>query len=216
MEQLTLVQIIAVAILPVLFAITLHEVAHGWVAQWLGDDTAARLGRLSVNPIHHIDPLGTVLIPGLLLLLKAGFLFGWAKPVPVDFNRLRHPKRDMALVALAGPLANLFMAIVWALLIRLAILIDLPYASVPLALMGQLGISVNIVLMLINLIPIPPLDGGRVAVGLLPYQLAVPFSRLEPYGFLILLALMFTNSLSLLLGLPMRVLHGLLLGLAGL
>jgi Zn-dependent protease len=216
MEQLTIVQIIAVAILPVLFAITLHEVAHGWAARLLGDDTAARLGRLSVNPLHHIDLVGTVLIPGMLLLLKTGFMFGWAKPVPVDFNRLRKPRRDMALVAVAGPAANLLMAIFWALVIRAAAALNVEFVSVPLALMGQIGIAINAVLMLVNLLPIPPLDGGRVAVGLLPYHLAERYSRIEPYGFFILLGLMFTGLLSMLLGMPMHLLQGLLFGLAGL
>lgn len=216
MEHLTLVQIIAVAILPVLFAITVHEVAHGWVARLLGDDTAARLGRLSVNPLKHIDPVGTLLIPGLLVLFKTGFLFGWAKPVPVDFGRLRQPKRDMALVAAAGPASNLLMAVVWALLVRLALALNIDYVSVPLLLMGQVGIGVNVVLMLINLIPIPPLDGGRVAVGILPNRWAEPLGRLEPYGFFILIALMLTPALSMILGLPMHFLQGLLFDLAGL
>lgn len=216
MDQLTIVQIVAIAILPVLFAITLHEVAHGWVALLLGDDTAARLGRLSLNPLYHIDLVGTVLIPGLLLLLKSGFLFGWAKPVPVDFNRLRRPRRDMALVAVAGPAANLVMAIFWALAIRVAGLLDFEYVSEPLALMGQVGITINIVLMLINLLPIPPLDGGRIAVGLLPYDLAEKLSRIEPYGFFILLGLMYMGFLNGILGVPMQVMHSLLRGLAGL
>lgn len=216
MDQLTLVQIVAIAILPVLFAITLHEVAHGWAALLLGDNTAARLGRLSINPLHHIDPVGTLLIPGMLLLLKSHFMFGWAKPVPVDFNRLRRPRRDMALVAIAGPAANLLMAIFWALVIRGAGMLDFDFVSVPLTLMGQVGITINIVLMLINLIPIPPLDGGRIAVGLLPYAMAEKLSRLEPYGFFILLGLMFMGILNLFLGVPMHILHSLLFALAGL
>lgn len=216
MDQLTIVQIVAISIVPVLFAITLHEVAHGWVARLLGDDTAARLGRLTINPLYHIDPVGTILIPSLLLLLKTGFLFGWAKPVPVDFSRLRRPLRDMALVAAAGPAANLLMGIFWALVIRIAGLLDSDYVSVPLALMGQVGISINIVLMLINLVPIPPLDGGRIAVALLPYHLSEKLSRLEPYGFFILLGLMYLGFLNIMLGLPMQLMHAFLFSLAGL
>jgi Zn-dependent protease len=215
MDQYSLVQIIAISVLPVLFAITLHEVAHGWTARLLGDDTAARLGRLSTNPLNHIDPVGTLLIPAVMLLLKSGFLFGWAKPVPVDFNRLRHPRRDMALVAVAGPLANLLMAIFWALMVRIATGVDYASVSVPLALMGEVGITINLVLMLVNLLPIPPLDGGRVAMGLLPFSIAVQLSRLEPYGFFILLALLFTGALNMILGLPMQLFHGLLSGIAG-
>lgn len=216
MDQLTIVQVVAISILPVLFAITLHEVAHGWVARLLGDDTAARLGRLSLNPLYHIDPVGTILIPGMLLLLHIPYIFGWAKPVPVDFNRLRRPRRDMALVAVAGPAANVLMAIFWALVIRMAAIVDVDYVSVPLALMGQVGITINIVLMLINLLPIPPLDGGRIAVGLLPYDLAEKLSRIEPYGFFILLGLMYLGLLNAFLGPPMQIMHSLLRGLAGL
>lgn len=216
MDQLTIVQVVAISILPVLFAITLHEVAHGWVARLLGDDTAARLGRLSLNPLYHIDPIGTILIPGMLLLLHIPYIFGWAKPVPVDFNRLRRPRRDMALVAVAGPAANVLMAIFWALVIRMAAIVDVDYVSVPLALMGQVGITINIVLMLINLLPIPPLDGGRIAVGLLPYDLAEKLSRIEPYGFFILLGLMYLGLLNAFLGPPMQIMHSLLRGLAGL
>lgn len=216
MEKFTLTQIIAVSVLPVLFAITLHEVAHGWAARRLGDDTAARLGRLSVNPVRHIDPVGTLLIPGMLLLLKSGFLFGWAKPVPVDFNRLHSPRRDMALVAVAGPAANLLMAVFWALIARVALGLNTEAITTPLVLMAQVGIGMNVILMLLNLVPIPPLDGGRVAVGLLPRAWALWYSRLEPYGFYILLALMFTGLLSSLLGQPVRFLESLLYGLAGL
>jgi Zn-dependent protease len=214
MEELTAVQRISVWILPVLFAITLHEVAHGLVAKWLGDDTAAKMGRLSVNPLNHIDLVGTLLVPGILLML-GGFIFGWAKPVPVDWHKLRHPKRDMALVAVAGPAANLLMAFGWALIFRLASSLDLDYASVPLRLMGVAGIVINIVLMLLNLLPVPPLDGGRIAVGLLPHRLAEPFSRIEPYGFFILLALIATGWLSLILDAPIQIMQRLLFLFAG-
>lgn len=216
MDQYSIEQLIVAGIVPVLFAITLHEVAHGWAARQLGDDTAERLGRLSINPLHHIDPLGTIIIPGLMIAMKTGFMFGWAKPVPVDFGRLRNPRRDMALVAIAGPVSNLLMGIFWALVARGAGLLgESPYAE-PLLLMSMIGILFNAMLALVNLIPIPPLDGGRLMVGILPYPLADKVARLEPYGFYILLALMFTGILGLFLGLPMHLLRGLLMGIAGL
>ena len=192
MSELSLPQVIVVSILPILFAITVHEVAHGWVAKRFGDPTAQRLGRLTLNPFKHIDPIGTVLIPALLLLLKAGFLFGWAKPVPVTWENLRHPKRDMVFVAIAGPVANLLMAFFWGAVARLATVLPASanWAAVPLQLMGEIGITINVLLMVFNLLPLPPLDGGRVAVGLLPGPLAWQLSRVEPYGFFILLGLM--------------------------
>lgn len=214
MDDLSLVQRIAVWLLPVVFAITLHEVAHGWVALLLGDKTAARMGRLTMNPIHHIDPVGTLLVPGVLLLL-GGFMFGWAKPVPVDFGKLRQPRRDMALVALAGPMANLAMAVAWALVIRIALAIDLPFATVPLALMGKAGIAINLVLMMLNLLPILPLDGGRIVSSLLPPRLAYKYGMSEPYGFFILLALIATHSLSIILDAPMGLLQQIMVGIAG-
>src|SRR3989338_942387 len=192
MSELSLPQVIVVSILPILFAITVHEVAHGWVAKRFGDPTAQRLGRLTLNPFKHIDPVGTVLIPALLLLLKAGFLFGWAKPVPVTWENLRHPKRDMEFVAIAGPVANLLMAFFWGAVAKLATVLPVSadWAAVPLQLMGEIGITINVLLMVFNLLPLPPLDGGRVAVGLLPGPLAWQLSRVEPYGFFILLGLM--------------------------
>jgi len=194
---LPLPQLIAVSILPLLFAITVHEVAHGWVAMHLGDPTAQRLGRLTLNPLKHIDPLGTILIPALLLLLKTGFVFGWAKPVPVTWENLRRPKRDMVLVAAAGPGANLLMALIWGAVAKLGTLLPEPAAWVaePLKYMGVIGIMINIVLMVFNLFPLPPLDGGRVAVGLLPGPWGWRLSRLEPFGFFIILALMITGLL---------------------
>lgn len=187
----------AVAILPVLFAITVHEVAHGWVARQFGDPTAHRLGRLTLNPVRHIDPVGTILVPGLLLLLKSGFLFGWAKPVPVTWENLRNPKRDMIFVAAAGPAANLLMALLWGVVAKLSTLTspDWAWAAVPMQLMGEIGIYINVLLMVFNLLPLPPLDGGRVAVGLLPGPWAWRLSRVEPYGFFILLGLMITGAL---------------------
>lgn len=192
MSELSLLQVIAVAILPILFAITVHEVAHGWVAKRFGDPTAQRLGRLTLNPLKHIDPVGTVLIPALLLLLKAGFLFGWARPVPVTWENLRHPKRDMVFVAAAGPAANLLMALFWGGVAKLGSVlpVSVDWAAVPMQLMGEIGITINVLLMVFNLLPLPPLDGGRVAVGLLPGPLSWRLARVEPYGFFILLGLM--------------------------
>jgi Zn-dependent protease len=193
MLEVSLVQKIVAWVLPVLFAITVHEVAHGWIAARLGDKTALMLGRLTLNPVKHVDPVGTILVPGLLMLMQTGFLFGWAKPVPVTWQNLKHPKRDMALVAAAGPVANLLMALVWALVIRLGTALGDPGQA--LVFMGTAGIFINTILMVLNLLPLPPLDGGRVMTGLLPGPLAWKFSRIEPYGFMILLALLVTGLL---------------------
>lgn len=200
-----IIQGIAIYALPVIFAITLHEAAHGYIAKRFGDFTAYNEGRISLNPIRHIDLVGTILVPLSLFVLSkltvgAGFLFGWAKPVPVNFSNLRHPKRDMLWVAAAGPGANLLMAIFWALIIKLAILMADSSFAKPLALMGIAGIEINIVLMVLNLLPLPPLDGGRMAVSLLPHRLAYQFSRIEPYGFMILLVLLFTGVLGAVIG----------------
>ena len=178
---------------PVVFAITLHEAAHGYVAKLFGDRTAEMLGRITLNPIKHIDPVGTILVPGLLLLSAkmmggAPFVFGWAKPVPVNFGNLRHPKRDMIWVAGAGPLANFVMAFLWALLMQASEPSGI-WASDGLLQMAQIGISINLMLMALNLLPLPPLDGGRIAVGLLPNRAAYALSRVEPYGFLVILVL---------------------------
>jgi Zn-dependent protease len=154
------------------------------------------LGRLTLNPIKHIDPIGTILVPGLMLLLPGGFVFGWAKPVPVDWRNFKHPKQDMAWVAAAGPASNLVMGLAWALLARLAV--DLPadsWIKAPLLFMGVAGIFINTILMVLNLLPLPPLDGGRVLTGLLPARYAYQFARIEPYGFIILLALLMTGIL---------------------
>jgi Zn-dependent protease len=182
-------------VVPVVFAITLHEAAHGYVARHFGDPTAEALGRITLNPLRHIDPIGTVLVPAMLYLTAGPqFVFGWAKPVPVNFGNLRHPKRDMLWVAAAGPFANFAMAFLWMVALRLAVGDD-AVASEGLARMAQIGVSVNLVLMALNLLPIPPLDGGRIAVSLLPTRAALAWSRLEPFGFIIIVVLMFTPLL---------------------
>jgi Zn-dependent protease len=214
MLDLNPVQMFSVWVVPVLLGITVHEVSHGWVASLLGDKTALMLGRLTLNPLKHVDPLGTILIPGLLLLLKAGFIFGYAKPVPVTWQNLRNPKRDMALVAAAGPAANLLMAIGWALLMRVGLLLG--DAGLALTLMGVAGIFINTVLMVLNLLPLPPLDGGRVLTGLLPGPWAYRLSRIEPYGFFILIALLFTGLLGLILWPLISFVMSLLVPLSGL
>ncbi len=196
METLTTVQRLAIWILPVLLAITVHEVAHGWMAMRLGDRTAMMLGRLTLNPLKHIDPFGTIVLPALMLVL-GGFVFGWAKPVPVTWENLRRPKRDMAIVALAGPVANLAMALLWLLVVHFGgwLMEGNEWLGAPLVYMGVAGIFINVVLMVLNLLPLPPLDGGRIAVGLLPGPLAWRYSRIEPYGMIIILVLFFTQIL---------------------
>jgi Zn-dependent protease len=196
--ELTLIQKIAIYALPVIFAITVHEAAHGYVARYFGDMTADMQGRITLNPLRHIDPIGTILIPAITLL-AGGILFGWAKPVPVDFSRLRNPKRDMLWVAAAGPASNFVMAIMWALALHLSPLLPMSF-HMPLDLMVRAGITINIVLMVLNLLPLPPLDGGRIAVSLLPNHLAHKYARIEQYGFVILLILLFTGILSMIMG----------------
>ena len=218
MLDFSLPQKIAIWALPVLFAITVHEVAHGYVARRLGDRTAQMLGRLTLNPLKHIDPVGTVLVPLVMLLLPGGFLFGWAKPVPVDYRNLGNPKRDMAIVAAAGPLSNLVMAIGWVLLLRLSVafLNTLPWAAQPLFFMAQAGVAINLILMVLNLVPVPPLDGGRVLTGMLPNPQAARFAALEPYGLMIVLALLMTGVLGRLLQPAIGLLNEILLTLVGL
>jgi Zn-dependent protease len=195
-----LIQALAIYAIPVLLAITLHEAAHGYVARHFGDPTAYLAGRISLNPLRHVDPVGTILVPGAILVASkliggSALLFGWAKPVPVDFSRLRNPKRDMLWVAAAGPGTNLLMAVGWAALLKATPAIESDLLAAFLAGNARAGIEINAVLMLLNLLPIPPLDGGRIAVSLLPHRLAWQFARLEPYGLAILLVLLFTDIL---------------------
>ncbi|MBP6367489.1 MAG: site-2 protease family protein [Nitrosomonas sp.] len=200
-----IIQGIAIYALPVIFAITMHEAAHGYIAKHFGDFTAYNEGRISVNPIRHIDLMGTIVVPLILFVLSkltigAGFLFGWAKPVPVNFSNLRQPKRDMLWVAAAGPGANLLMAFFWALVIKLGIVMPEHDFVKPMVLMGIAGIEINVVLMVLNLLPLPPLDGGRMAVSMLPHRIAYQFAKIEPYGFMILLGLLFSGVLGAVIG----------------
>jgi Zn-dependent protease len=189
-----MIQTLAVYSLPILFAITLHEAAHAYAARYFGDNTAWALGRMSLNPIKHVDLFGTIIIPILLFLMRSPFLFGWAKPVPVDFSRLRNPKKQMAFVALAGPLANLVMGLGW--LILLVLLRAWGESDDFFLRMARAGVQINLVIFAFNLIPLPPLDGGRIMTSLLPTRYAVEFAKLEPYGFFIVLGLAFLGVLS--------------------
>jgi len=215
MNELSLIQRIVVWILPVVFAITVHEVAHGWVAKKYGDNTASNLGRLTVNPIKHIDLVGTILIPGILLLTGTGFIFGWAKPVPVDARNFKNPRKDMAVVAMAGPVANLLMALGWAVLARIGVMIGEGFISLPFIYTGIAGIAINLVLALINLLPIPPLDGSRILTGILPGYWAWKYNQLERYGFIILLILLYTKILNAILAYPMYIAQNLFFSIAG-
>jgi Zn-dependent protease len=200
MDVPQLVQTVAIYALPVLFAITLHEAAHGYVARHFGDMTAHAQGRISLNPARHIDIVGTIVVPLIILLLSGGkFLFGWAKPVPVNYSALKRPRQHMAWVAAAGPGANLVMALVWALLLKLAVVLPPNFFSMPLRLMGEAGIVVNLVFMFLNLLPILPLDGGRILASLLPHRAAWQYAKLEPWGVPLLLVLLVTNVLNFVL-----------------
>ncbi len=201
MPELGLIETIIAWGIPILFAITVHEVAHGWVANNLGDPTAKMMGRLTLNPIRHIDPVGTILLP-LLLAWLGGFIFGWAKPVPVNFQRLGRPRRDMALVAAAGPAANLLMMFIWAVIAKLILVtgMDASWLGPFMLTMVKIGIVINIVLMVLNLFPLLPLDGGRVMTALLPPELAREYAKLEPAGLVILLVLLVTGVLARIIG----------------
>ena len=198
------VQTVAIYALPVLLAITLHEAAHGYVARHFGDMTAYAQGRISLNPARHVDLVGTIIVPVVILAASklsggAGLLFGWAKPVPVNYSALRNPRRNMLWVAAAGPGANLAMALAWAVLFKVAAVLPANYFSVPMLQMGKAGIEVNVVLMVLNLLPILPLDGGRIVASLLPGRIAWGYAKLEPWGFPILLVLLFVGALGTIL-----------------
>jgi Zn-dependent protease len=205
MDVNQIVQTVAIYALPVLFAITLHEAAHGYVARHFGDMTAHAQGRISLNPLRHIDFLGTIVVPVAILLgtLAAGtggFLFGWARFVPVNYSALRRPRQHMVWVAAAGPAANLAMALVWALVLRVAVMLPVNGFSVPLELMAKAGIMVNLLFMFLNLLPILPLDGGRILASLLPHRAAWQYAKLEPWGLPVLILLLLTNVLDVVLG----------------
>lgn len=207
--------------LPVLVAIVFHEVAHGWVANRLGDPTADRMGRLTLNPVAHIDVVGTLLVPAMLIVM-GGPVFGWAKPVPVNFNNLRDPRRDMVWVSLAGPGTNLLIALVSLVVLKLIVLNGAggqgsvsSYVLLPLAYMLQASVSINIVLAVFNAFPIPPLDGSKVLMGFLPDEMAMQLARLEPYGFMIIIVLLATGVLNVLLIPMIRLVHGILAAIVG-
>lgn len=201
--ELTLIQKIAIWALPLLFAITLHEVAHGWVASFFGDKTAKLSGRLTINPIKHIDPVGTIIIP-ILLLIFSNFVFGWAKPVPVNVRNVRNPRVDMPIISLAGPLANFLMAFFWAGIAKCGYLVQAnnPWFGTPMIYMGEAGISINVVLGILNCIPVPPLDGWHALSYLVSGRMSYHLARIEHYGFFILVILLASGALSYLITPP--------------
>jgi Zn-dependent protease len=208
MEELTNIQIIIAYAIPIIFAITVHEAAHGYVAKYFGDMTAHYLGRITLNPLKHIDPIGTIILPAFLLWSPAAFIFGWAKPVPVNPSNLRNPKKDMLWVALAGPFSNLLMAIFWVFL----------YARIPVPFfdkMALVGIQINLLLMILNMLPIPPLDGGKVAASLLPYPWSSHLENLERYGLFIIIFLLFSGVLGNILYPLINVSEGIIFAIFG-
>lgn len=215
MDLASFLTIVSIAAVPILFAITLHEVAHGRVARHFGDRTAESLGRLSLNPLRHIDPIGTVLVPAILLWL-GGFIFGWAKPVPVNSRNLRRPRQDMVWVAAAGPGANFAMAVFWAMVLSFAQQRGQGTAAEWLESMASIGVSINVLLAVFNLLPVPPLDGGRVLTNLLPPgPLSRALARIEPFGLFIILGLLMSGVLFTLLGRPIYEITDFILGLVG-
>ncbi|MGQ3890422.1 site-2 protease family protein [Legionella sp. CNM-4043-24] len=219
MLELSTVQQIAVWILPVLFAITLHEAAHAWVAYMLGDVTARQAGRVSINPMRHIDPVGTVVVPIVVMLLSHfSFVFGWAKPVMINSSHFKKPRRDIALSVAAGPTANVLMAVLWACALKIGLMLhpESSSAALFLILTARAGIIINLLLAIFNLLPVPPLDGSKIVAMLLPAQQAMLFQKLEPYGFFILLALMFTGVLNWLISPPINWSLGVISRLFGL
>ncbi len=200
MQELNPVQMLAAGAIPILFAITLHEVAHGWVARRFGDRTAEMQGRLTLNPLKHIDPFGTVVVP-ILMLFLGGFLFGWAKPVPVGVRNLKNPRRDMIVVAAAGPVANILMAVGWAFFAALVVNLGLAANTATFFFqMARIGVTINVILAVFNMLPLPPLDGGRVLSGFLPLRQAARLESIAPYSLPIILLLMFTGVLWRVLG----------------
>lgn len=205
MQTLTIIQTVAIWIVPVLLSITLHEAAHAWIAYRCGDTTAKMLGRLSANPLKHIDPIGTVLVPILIAVLSGfNFIFGWAKPVPINPNHLRNRRRDIALVAAAGPISNILMALFWAVFTKLGFILN-PQASnlaLFMVLSGQAGVMINVVLAIINLLPIPPLDGSRIMASILPSKLADYYMEIERFGFIIVILLLYSGILGNIVNTP--------------
>ena len=218
MIELSLIQKITIWAIPVIFAITLHEVAHGWVASFFGDQTARLSGRLTLNPLKHIDPVGTVLVP-LLLLTVSNFIFGWARPVPVDPRNLHHPRRDLAFVAAAGPISNVLMALCWAGIARLGLFLSIGeniWLGEPLRYMGNAGILINVILAVLNIIPLPPLDGGKILMSVVPRRMSWYLTRIEPYSFFILILLLITGVLSKIMFPLVALLNDLIMNLFGL
>ena len=196
MNDLTnLIQLICLFALPVIFAVTVHEASHGYVANYYGDRSAKMLGRLTLNPIKHVDLLGTIIVPLTLIILNPGFIFGWAKPVPVNPRNLKNPRKQLAIIAFAGPLSNFVMALMWAIIAKIAVNISF-WFNAPLYLMATAGIQINFILMLLNLLPLPPLDGSKILNNFLTGRAAVFYDKVEPYGFIILVLLLFSGILN--------------------